>query len=243
MISLHLLIRKTGFHYLLKNANKIIKEHEFTIHEDDKTTSLELLLQKILDEERFDQIEVFSAFSIFGLTPNSILQHEYAKEIIALNSNLNENDNEVMLSINLKHKVQFYFAFAKSLYSLIKKKDYPTRFNFTGETFLQNLSFIKNKKSQVHINLYDNQVEFWVFKKSEILLYNHLDESSEVDFLYFILFSISKLPIDLATTQLRIYGDCDRNETFISELKKYAPDSQIQTKNRSLKNHIILHHV
>ena len=67
-------------------------------------------------------------------------------------------------------------------------------------------------------------------KDGKILLYNNLDANSEVDFLYFIMFAVSKLNFDLKNVQFLVYGEIDENETFIGELQKFAHEVKIVEK-------------
>lgn len=84
----------------------------------------------------------------------------------------------------------------KELYQKIKSSNIPAVFNFSGEKFLSQ-TLAKTSGEQIHINLYHNQAEFFAMKDGKILLYNNLDANSEVDFLYFIMFAVSKLNFDL----------------------------------------------
>ena len=67
-------------------------------------------------------------------------------------------------------------------------------------------------------------------KDGKILLYNNLDANSEVDFLYFIMFAVSKLNFDLKNVQFLVYGEIDENETFLGELQKFAHEVKIVEK-------------
>lgn len=85
-------------------------------------------------------------------------------------------------------------------------------------------------------------------KDGKILLYNNLDANSEVDFLYFIMFAVSKLNFDAKNVQFLVYGEIDENETFIGELQKFAHEVKIVEKvlktnttlsfNKNVQNYI-----
>ena len=120
---------------------------------------------------------------------------------------------------------------------MIKSKDLPTYFNFTGEKFLNT---INNKhKKEIHINLYKNQVEFFALENKKVVLYNNLDASSEVDFLYFIMFTLSKIGFGINDTYFYLYGETSENDTFISELQKFAKHMKILFDNLYKKSFIL----
>ena len=142
-----------------------------------------------------------------------------------------------MLSVNKKFGVQFYYTFPKYFYERIKSQNLPTHFNFSGEKFLNSLK--SKAKKEIHINLYHHQVEFFALNENKVILYNNLDANSEVDFLYFILFTLNKIDFDIQETHFYLYGEMKENETFISELKKFVPKLEIIAENSSNNNFIL----
>ena len=97
---------------------------------------------------------------------------------------------------------------------------------------------VKNHK-EIHINLYHHQVEFFAFENKKVVLYNNLDADSEVDFLYFIMFSLSKINFGTAETHFHIYGETHENETFISELRKFVKSIKVHFDNAPKKNFVL----
>jgi len=88
----------------------------------------------------------------------------------------------------------------KAFYQTIKNTGKPTSFNFSGEKFLNSVKPRSSK--EIHINLYHNQCEFFALNDKKLVLYNNLDVNSEVDFLYFIMFTLSKIGFGLDETYL-----------------------------------------
>ena len=142
-----------------------------------------------------------------------------------------------MLSVNKKFGVQFYYTLPKDYYQTIKDLKLPTNFNFSGEKFLQQIN-PKNQK-EIHINLYHHQCEFFALNNKKIILYNNLDVNSEVDFLYFIMFTLSKIEFGIDETQFFVYGETTENETFISELRKFVKNLKIVFDNIPKRNFIL----
>lgn len=166
-----------------------------------------------------------------------IVEHELGYKLISYNAPVDEANEELMLSVNKKFAVQFYYTFPKHFYQKIKAKKLPTKFNFSGEKFLNALT-VKNHK-EIHINLYHHQVEFFAFENKKVILYNNLDADSEVDFLYFIMFSLSKINFGTAETHFHIYGETHENETFISELRKFVKNIKVHFDNAPKKNFVL----
>lgn len=169
--------------------------------------------------------------------PEGFSQHDLGYDLIAYNAPVDKEKEELMLSVNKKFGVQFYYSFPKNFYQLIKDLNIPTQFNFSGEQFLNSITS-KNQK-EIHINLYHQQCEFFALDEKKVILYNNLDVTSEVDFLYFIMFTLSKIGFGIEETKFFVYGETTENETFISELQKFVKNIKIVFDNLP-KRHFLL---
>lgn len=239
MDRLSLLFTKNGLLWQVSQASTIVKEESFFLTEEDEPHIIDEKLDEILQEKSWEEIKVLSAINHFTLTPEGFSQHELAPKIISYNANIDSDNEELMLSINRKFGVQFYYLFPKHFYEKIKSLKVPTTFNFTGEKFLNTLNAKKEK--EIHINLFHHQVEFLALNGKKVILYNNLDATSEVDFLYFIMFTLSKIDFKINETHFYIYGEVSENETFIAELKKFASNLSIVFQNYKGKNFILNH--
>ncbi|KIA88540.1 DUF3822 family protein [Kaistella jeonii] len=237
MEQLKLLFTKDGIqNQILRNKN-VSAENSFFREEESPENFLSEKLEGILAQKNFNEITVISALNHFTLMPEGFSQHDLGFDLIAFNAPVDREKEELMLSVNKKFGVQFYYTFPKSVYDQIKSLAIPTKFNFSGEQFLNNIS-VKNKK-EIHINLYHHQCEFFAFDQRKVILYNNLDVTSEVDFLYFIMFTLSKISFGTDETQFFVYGETTENETFISELKKFVKNLKIVYDNIPRKNFVL----
>lgn len=237
MENLSLLFTKNGLQWQVSRANTITEEETFFLTEESSPSLIEDKLDEILQRNPWNEIRVLSALNHFSLMPEGFSEHDLGQQIISFNANIDKENEELMLSINRKFGVQFYYLFPKHFYHKIKALKVPTFFNFTGEKLLNTLSTRKQK--EIHINLYHHQVEFLALNDKKVILYNNLDANSEVDFLYFIMFTLKKINFGIGETHFYIYGEITENETFISELKKFAPNMSVVFQNYKGKNFIL----
>lgn len=237
MRKLSLLFTKDGLQWQISKSKKVLEEMIFLKNDESPENPTAEKLDKILASEKFSKIKVISAINHFSIIEAGFSQHETGYDLIAYNADVNRNSEELMLSVNKKFGVQFYYSFPKDFYLKIKELNIPTEFNFSGETFL-NILQVKNRK-EIHINLYHQQAEFFAFEDKQIMLYNNLDAASEVDFLYFIMFTLSKIDFGISETYFFIYGETTENETFISEIQKFVPNLKIIFDNQYKKNFIL----
>ena len=237
MEQLKLLFTKDGVQYQIVRNKTVSEENSFFITEESPENALAQKVDEILALRKYKDITIISALNHFTLMPEGFNQHDLGYDLIAYNAPVNKEDEELMLSINKKFGVQFYYTFPKSIYQQIKSAGIPTLFNFSGEKFLNTLS-TRNQK-EIHINLYHQQCEFFALDHKKVILYNNLDVNSEVDFLYFIMFTLSKIGFGIADTQFFVYGETTENETFISELKKFVKTLKIAYDNIPTKTFLL----
>lgn len=237
MEQLQLLFTKDGVQYQISGNKNVSEENSFFKEEDSPKAFIDEQLTAILDGKTFKDISVISALNHFTLMPDGFSEHELGYDLIAFNANVDRENEELMLSVNKKFGIQFYYTFPKPTYQKIKDLGIPTKFNFSGEQFLNSIT-VKNQK-EIHINLYHHQCEFLAFNQKKVILYNNLDVTSEVDFLYFIMFTLSKINFGINDTQFFVYGETTENETFISELRKFVKNLKIVYDNIPKKNFIL----
>ncbi|MEY8761351.1 DUF3822 family protein [Chryseobacterium tongliaoense] len=234
---LNLLFTKDGLIYQIAKNKSIVEEKSYFVNEESPKDLIIQKLDEVLIKQRFDEISVISALNHFTLMPERFSEHEAGFDLIAFNAPVDKENEELMLSVNKKFKVQFYYTFPKNFYKKIKELAIPVHFNFSGEKFLNSINNKSNK--EIHINLYHNQCEFFAIDNKNIILYNNLDVNSEVDFLYFIMFTLKKIGFGINETHFFAYGETTENETFISELQKFVKNMKIVFDNIPNKNFIL----
>ena len=236
MQKLSLLFTKDGLQYQISKNKAVLEEHSFFSEEEGSGTEVSKKLDEILAKKNFSEIVTVSAINHFTVMPEGFAEHTLGYDLIAYNAPVDRENEELMLSVNKKMGVQFYYTFPKQYYHQIKNSNLPSKFNFSGEKFLSSLN-IRHQK-EIHINLYHHQCEFFAFDQKKPVLYNNLDVSSEVDFLYFIMFTLSKIGFGIDETHFFVYGETTENETFITELRKFVKNLKIVFDNIPKKSEI-----
>jgi len=234
---LTLLFTKDGLIYQISKNKNVLEEKSYLVNEESPANFIADKLEEALLKQRYDEVSVISALNHFTLMPEGFSEHDAGYDLIAFNAPVDKEKEELMLSVNKKFQVQFYYTFPKDFYSKIKDLSIPVKFNFSGEKFLNSIQNKNNK--EIHINLYHNQCEFFAIANKKVILYNNLDVNSEVDFLYFVMFTLSKIGFGINDTNFYVYGETTENETFISELQKFVKNIKIVFDNIPNKNFIL----
>lgn len=234
---LTLLFTKDGLIYQISKNKNVLEEKSYLVNEESPANYIADKLDEALLKQRYDEVSVISAINHFTLMPEGFSEHDAGYDLIAFNAPVDKENEELMLSVNKKFQVQFYYTFPKEFYTKIKDLSIPVKFNFSGEKFLNSIQNKNNK--EIHINLYHNQCEFFAIANKKVILYNNLDVNSEVDFLYFVMFTLSKIGFGINDTNFFVYGETTENETFISELQKFVKNIKIVFDNIPIKNFIL----
>lgn len=234
---LTLLFTKDGLIYQISKNKNVLEEKSYLVNEESPANFIADKLEEALLKQRYDEVSVISALNHFTLMPEGFSEHDAGYDLIAFNAPVDKENEELMLSVNKKFHVQFYYTFPKEFYKKIKDLSIPVKFNFSGEKFLNSIHNKNNK--EIHINLYHNQCEFFAIANKKVILYNNLDVNSEVDFLYFVMFTLSKIGFGINDTNFYVYGETTENETFISELQKFVKNIKIVFDNIPNKNFIL----
>jgi hypothetical protein len=129
MQKLSLLFTKDGLQWHISKGKSVLQEASF-ITEETSPNLVEEKLDEILSKDDYKEINVFSALNHFSLTPDTFAEHELGYQLISYNAPVNEENEELMLSVNKKFGVQFYYTFPKNFYKKINLRN-----------FLQNLIF------------------------------------------------------------------------------------------------------
>jgi hypothetical protein len=142
---LNLLFTKDGLIYQIAKNKSVLEEKSYFVTEETPENFIADQLDNILIKQRFDEIHVISSLNHFTLMPEGFSEHDAGFDLIAFNAPADKENEELMLSVNKKFKVQFYYTFPKSFYNKIKELAVPVHFNFSGENFLNSINNKNNK--------------------------------------------------------------------------------------------------
>ena len=135
MQKLSLLFTKDGLQWHISKGKSVLQEASFFITEETSPNLVEEKLDEILSKDDYKEINVFSALNHFSLTPDTFAEHELGYQLISYNAPVNEENEELMLSVNKKFGVQFYYTFPKNFYKKLNQKNYQQNLIFRERSF------------------------------------------------------------------------------------------------------------
>jgi hypothetical protein len=111
-------------------------------------------------------------------------------------------------------------------------------FRHASSVLLETLNKIHGNNSDtigyVHFTL--NQIDFAIFSQKKLKYFNSFEISSEVDFLYYLLFALEQLGENPNNFKLRLVGDITEGDPIFETASEYFENLSILIPPTSLPN-------
>ncbi|MEX0362852.1 MAG: DUF3822 family protein, partial [Allomuricauda sp.] len=72
-----------------------------------------------------------------------------------------------------------------------------------------------------YVHVAEKEMEIVVISDKKLLFYNHFEYKTKEDFLYFLLFSLEQLQIDLEQVQLKLFGLVEEGDAIFELCYSY----------------------
>ena len=116
MRKLSLLFTKDGLQWQISKSRKVLEEKIFLKDEDTPKDLVEENLNEVLASEKFSEISVISSINHFSIVEEGFDQHDLGYNLISYNADVKRDSEELMLSVNKKFGIQFYYSFPKTCF-------------------------------------------------------------------------------------------------------------------------------
>lgn len=213
----------SNFNYTILNTDNFHYELFHCCQINSKNESIDLITdvcnkEKLLGNQFSSSSLIFSGFPN-TLIPKSIYTKKDQKEILALNQEL---DGEIITDslktveiYNITSVPDILISNMKELFPGIKMK---TRTTILIDYFSK---YIENEKEKAFVCNQENYIEIIVFKKGRLILQNIFHCKNKEDKVYYILFCLSQLEISAETCPTVLFGDINKNDSFLQMLSNY----------------------
>lgn len=174
--------------------------------------------------------------SFFNLIPNA---YANVSNDVLLNLSETEFENNAILTSPTNHETKFVYGTSQLVLDKLNELYSKINFHHSGKVFLDSIQF--SKQNELHLNLYQNQLEAVVTSEKGILFYNLFEIQSDEDILFYTLFALEQLDLDANKVELKCYGKLLPNTSIYQTLKKYVRYVTPAIKNEEfLENYTLL---
>lgn len=174
--------------------------------------------------------------SFFNLVPDFYLN---ISNDVLLNLSEAEFENNALLTSTTRHENTFVYGTSQLVLDKLNELYSNIKFHHSGKVFLDSLVF--SKQNELHLNLYQQNLEAVVTSEKEILFYNLFEIQSDEDILFYTLFALEQLDLDANKIDLKCYGKLLPNTSIYQTLKKYVRHVTPAVKHEEiLENYTLL---
>ena len=157
------------------------------------------------------------------LVPGVFFDESNIRTYFEFNHSLNEYDE---IHYNYISEIEGYniFTIPSDLSNFIYSKHKNVKYFHQATPLIHSVIAGLHELSGIHINLNRDFFDIVVIENSRLRLYNTFQYQNDTDLLYFVLYVIKQLKIDIASVITTICGEqCDK-PAYYNALKEYIPN-------------------
>ncbi|WP_420399190.1 DUF3822 family protein [Flagellimonas sp.] len=170
----------------------------------------------------FSEVVVIHKNGLFSLVPKALFKKEELANYLKFNAKIMANDHIAHDEIANHDLVNVYVPFANvnnHIFDLFGAFE----FKHTGTVLISTLLNQTRATSQpvCYVHVAEKEMEIVVISDKKLLFYNHFEYKTKEDFLYFLLFSLEQLQIDLEQVQLKLFGLVEEGDAIFELCYSY----------------------
>lgn len=210
--------------------NRCLLIEDYQLNKSETPEQITEQLQLLYDEHHLLQAGFWNSITLsvtnqkFTLIPDSLFLEEHAKDYLATNARISNEEKVFHFKHNNSETVNI-FAINQSLAAWFENA-YPTK---TIEIIHQTSPLIEGalhyarseNKIMLFASLENNLLTLLARKKQQILFCNTFNVNAAADFLYFILYVFQELNMNPEENSVYIFGNLKHNSEYVSLLYKY----------------------
>ncbi len=199
---------------VLKELKKLLNDHE-------------------ISNKEFSEVVVIHKNSLFSLVPKVLFNKEELPNYLKFNAKIMANDHIVYDEIPNQEMVNVYIPFANVnnyIFDLFGEFEFKHNGTIMVSTLLG-----QSRASQepvCYVQVAEKEMEVVVFSEKKLLFYNHFEYNTKEDFLYYLLFSLEQLQLNLENVQLKLFGLVEEGDAiyklcyrYIKHISVFAPSN------------------
>lgn len=172
---------------------------------------------------KFSEVVVIHKNGLFGLVPKTLFKEEELANYLKFNTKIMANDHIAYDEIANHDLVNVYVPFANinnHIFDLFGEFE----FKHTGTVLISTLLNQSRASSKpfCYVHVSEKEMEVVVISDKKLLFYNHFEYKTKEDFLYFLLFSLEQLEIDLEQVQLKLFGTIEEGDEIFDLCYSYV---------------------
>lgn len=209
-------------------SNTILASEKVTF----KTTSTPYLvlkeLKSVLNEHtaignNFSEVVVIHKNGLFSLVPKTLFNKEELPNYLKFNAKIMASDQIVYDEIAHHDIVNVYVPFT-NVNNYVFELFGEFEFKHSGTILIETLlTQTRNSTDPIcYVQVSEKEMEIVVITEKKLQLYNHFEYGNKEDFLYYLLFTLEQLQVDLEKVQLKLFGTIEEGDPIYELCYRYV---------------------
>lgn len=199
-------------------SNKIVASDSVEAEDDlnpaEMLNTLEDLIKRnSLQGSNFDDVMVVHSNTLFTLVPKPLFIPDEAESYLKFNTKIFSTDAISYDELEHQDIVNVYIPFMNVnnfVYDLYGEFTYMHNGTVIIQSLLQQHSASSNAVCYVHVG--KKQMDVTVVKQKQLLLYNSFIYETKDDFIYYLLFVLEQLDVNLETISVKLFGSIEEDD-------------------------------
>ncbi|WP_298793635.1 DUF3822 family protein [uncultured Allomuricauda sp.] len=174
-------------------------------------------------QNKFSDVVVIHKNGLFSLVPKTLFNKEELPNYLKFNAKIMATDHIIYDEISNHDLVNVYVPFA-NINNYIFDLFGEFEFKHSGTVLIGTLLNQTRASSEpvCYVQVSDKEMEMVVVSEKKLLFYNHFTYKTAEDFLYYLLFGLEQLHIDLEKVQLKLFGLVEEGDTIFELCHRYV---------------------
>lgn len=182
-------------------------------------------------QEKFSEIVVIHKSGLFSLVPKTLFNTKELPNYLKFNAKIMATDQIVYDEISHYDMINVYVPFT-NINNYIFDIFGEFEFKHSGTVLITTLlNQSRNSNEPVcYVQVSEKEMEMVVISEKKLLFYNHFTYKTAEDFLYYLLFGLEQLNIDLEKVKLKLFGIVEEGDaifdlcyTYIRNVSVFVP--------------------
>lgn len=180
----------------------------------------------------FSEVVVIHKNNMFGLVPRPLFNKEELPNYLKFNAKIMANDLVAFDELPNQDMVNVYIPYT-NINNYIFDLFGEFEFKHSGTVLISTLMSQNRTTSEptCYVQVSGKEMEMMVVSDKKLLFYNQFEYKTKEDFLYFLLFSLEQLQMDLEKVQLKLFGAVEEGDPIFALCYQYIKNVSVFVPN------------
>ncbi len=174
-------------------------------------------------QKKFSEVVVIHKSGMFSLVPKTLFNKEELPNYLKFNAKIMATDHIVHDEIPNYDMVNVYVPYT-NINNYIFELFGEFEFKHSGTVLITTLlnQTRTTPEPVCYVQVSEKEMEMVVIAEKKLLFYNHFLYKTAEDFLYYLLFGLEQLHIDLEKVQLKLFGTVEEGDNIFDLCHRYV---------------------